>query len=180
VLEWLRAPWARVGTGALLAALSALALLGLAISRADGFIPVLDHANLAFHEAGHHIYGILGQTANLYGGTLGQLTFPLVAAGVFLWRRHPLGVAAGLAWLFENLFNIARYCADARAQELPLVGGTEHDWYHILSRWHALSADLRVAHAMRTIGTLGLLAVAVWLGWRWWQDAEGARDASGG
>jgi hypothetical protein len=168
----LREPWAQVTTAALVGALAGLALLGLAIARSGGFVPVLDHANLAFHEAGHPVYGLLGSTAALYGGTLGQLTFPLVTAGVCFWRRQPLGVAVGLAWLFENLFNIARYCADARAQELPLVGGGEHDWFHILARWHALSADLRVAHAFRTVGTLGLLAVAVWLGWRWWQDSE--------
>jgi hypothetical protein len=170
VLERLREPWAPVGTVALGVALALLALLGLAIARSGGFIPVLDHANLVFHEAGHPIYGLFGSTAELYGGTLGQLTFPLVTAAVFVWRRQPVGVAVGAAWLFENGFNIARYCADARAQELPLVGGTEHDWFHILGRWHALGADLRVAHDLRVACGLGIVAVGAWLGWRWWQD----------
>lgn len=42
------------------------------------FIPILDHANLAFHEAGHVFFGFLGSTLGLYGGTLGQLVFPVL------------------------------------------------------------------------------------------------------
>ena len=35
----------------------------------DGFIFIIDHANLLFHEAGHKIFGIFGSTLGLYGGT---------------------------------------------------------------------------------------------------------------
>ena len=48
----------------------------------DGFILLLDHANLAFHEAGHLFFGVLGDTLGLYGGTLGQLVFPVVSAAL--------------------------------------------------------------------------------------------------
>ncbi|HIG27758.1 MAG TPA: hypothetical protein EYQ50_08140 [Verrucomicrobiales bacterium] len=43
-----------------------------------GFIPVLDHANLLFHEAGHPLVGLFSQRLETYGGTLGQLTFPII------------------------------------------------------------------------------------------------------
>jgi hypothetical protein len=158
--------WSRVSPFALGAFLVGVALLGLAIRATGGFVPVLDHANLAFHEAGHLFFRVLGPTAELYGGTLGQLVFPLVAMGAFAWRGATVAFAVAAVWLCENLFNIARYAADARAQELPLVGGGEHDWEHILLRWHALDADLRVARTFRVIGVLGMLAVAGWLVWR--------------
>lgn len=50
----------------------------------DGFLSVVDHANLVFHEAGHVIFGILGGTMGLYGGTLGQLAIPLIGMAV-IW-----------------------------------------------------------------------------------------------
>jgi hypothetical protein len=158
--------WNSVSPFALGAFLVGLLLLGLVERATGGFVPVLDHANLAFHEAGHLVFGIFGSTAELYGGTLGQLVFPLVAMGTFAWRGTTIATAVASIWLFENFFNIARYAADARAQELPLVGGGEHDWEHILLRWRALDADLRVARTFRIIGVLGCLAVAGWLAWR--------------
>jgi hypothetical protein len=58
-----------------------------------------------------------------------------------------VGFAVAGAWLFENLLNIARYMADARAQILPLVGGGEHDWTNIFSRWDVLASDTLIAPA---------------------------------
>src|SRR5262249_17788387 len=150
--------WSWPARSTLLAGAVAIGLLALWIALdSDGYLRPLDDANLAFHEAGHMFYGVLGPTLGLYGGTLGQLTFPAIAAGIFFWRRDPVGFAVPLAWLGENCFNIARYAADARAQALPLVGGGEHDWNHILTRWHALDADHTVARVLRIVGWLLVL-----------------------
>ena len=93
----------------------------LAVFRSEpGFVFLLDYANLLFHEAGHPIVGLFSARLEPYGGTLGQLMFPIVVA-VTYWRRgQVLGVAAGTIWFFENWWNIARYVADARAMELRL------------------------------------------------------------
>jgi hypothetical protein len=148
----------------------AIALLALVTRTSDGFVFVLDHANLAFHEAGHLIYGIFGDTLGLYGGTLGQLTFPAILVGVSIWRRQVPGTALGVAWIAQNLINIARYCADAQVQELPLVGGGDHDWTNILSRWHALHRELRVAAVLRGIAWSLFLGSLGFVGWRWWRS----------
>jgi hypothetical protein len=121
------------------------------------FVPILDHANLAFHEAGHLFFRILGPTMELYGGTLGQLVFPIVVS-VSFWRRGAaLAGALGVVWLMQNFLNIARYMADARAQVLPLVGGGEHDWAHILSRWGAISADTLLAGRLSALAWFGVI-----------------------
>jgi len=139
----------------------------LLLSDDDGFIPILDHANLAFHEAGHVVFGIFGYTPGLYGGTLGQLVFPLVLAFTFMRQGALFSYAFALAWLFQNFFNIARYMADARSQVLPLVGGGEHDWTNILSRWGMLQADTTLANIVTGLGWSGLLLIWLWLLYRW-------------
>jgi hypothetical protein len=136
----------------------------------EGFI-FIDHANLVFHEAGHPIFGLLGPTMGLYGGTLGQLVFPIVALGSFWTQRETVGFTVAGAWFFENFLNIARYMADAREQVLPLVGGGEHDWTNIFSRWGTLSSDTLIAQRVAGVGWLGLIAMWVWIIWRW-RDAR--------
>src|SRR3954466_12221915 len=74
-----------------------------------GFIVILDHANLLFHEAGHPIIGLFSSRLEPYGGTIGQLVFPCIMAANFLRSKNPLAFAAALIWLSENLLNIARY-----------------------------------------------------------------------
>ena len=138
----------------------------------DHFVLILDHANLIFHEAGHPIFGILGPTLGLYGGTLGQLTMPAIVTVAFWRQRETLGVAVGGGWFFENFLNIGRYMADARTQLLPLVGGGEHDWTNIFTRWGVLAQDTHIATAMAVLGWLGILGTWGWLGVQWRLNSE--------
>lgn len=113
---------------------------------------LLDHANLALHEAGHPLVGILSSHLSVYGGTLFQILFPILFVRHFRQRRHSVGWAASWVWLGENLMNVGRYMKDARAQQLPLVGGGDHDWTEIFSRWGVLSSDVRIGGSVRLLG----------------------------
>src|SRR6266478_6491820 len=95
----------------------------LVLKSEPGFVFLLDHANLLFHEAGHPVIGLFSKRLEPYGGTIGQLVFPCILAVSFWRQRQAFGVAAAGIWFFENWLNIARYLADARAMQLPLVGG---------------------------------------------------------
>ena len=53
---------------------------------------------------------------------------------------------------------------DARAQELPLVGGGEHDWAILLANWDWLNRDQTWADAVHFLGVV-LYALAVIGGW---------------
>jgi hypothetical protein len=153
------------------AAFSFFALITLYFSLSgERWVPLLDSANLVFHEAGHPIFGVLSERLMVYGGTLGQLAFPLVALVAFWRKRETISFAFAGLWLLQNFFNIARYLGDARTQELPLVGGGEHDWTEILSRWHWLQADTKIASAISFVSGVAIVALWVWLLMRWLRD----------
>jgi hypothetical protein len=160
-------PWRTVsGVGFATASLAILGLLCAMARDGDGFI-FLDYVNLTFHEAGHVIFGMFGPTVGLYGGTIGQLVFPITATMLFFRQRDPIGFTVGLVWMFENCLHIARYVADARMQALPLVGGEGHDWNEILGRWGLLASDAKIAASISAIGWLGMTTALAWLLWRW-------------
>ncbi|HOX58605.1 MAG TPA: hypothetical protein P5205_15995 [Candidatus Paceibacterota bacterium] len=143
-----------------------LGLLLLLVFRSEpGFVLLLDHANLLFHEAGHPLVGLISSRLEPYGGTLGQLAFPVVLAVAFWRKGHTIGVAAAAVWYFENWLNIARYVADARALQLPLVGGGEHDWNTILHRWNLLPYDTRIAAVLTIAAWIGIAATCGWVLW---------------
>lgn len=81
-----------------------------------------------------------------------------------LWKagdRH--GATVPLWWLGQNFWNIAVYVRDARAQELPLLGGGEHDWFLILDRVNALRHDASLGRATHALGVM-LYATSIALG----------------
>lgn len=158
--------WSPVPQFALMAySISAALILWLA-NTGEGWVFLLDNANLVFHEAGHPIFSILGESVTVYGGTMGQLVFPLVAAWSFRRQHATASYSFSLLWLGENMFNIARYMADARAQILPLVGNGEHDWTEIFSRWNMLGGDTFIAGIVRLIGWLLIIGTGIWLWYR--------------
>lgn len=71
-------------------------------------------------------------------------------------------------WFAENLLNIARYMADARAKQLPLVGGLNpddaHDWSHIFNNWGVIAYDRQIADVVRLLALL-LMGWAIFAAW---------------
>ncbi|HXI70314.1 MAG TPA: hypothetical protein VNN22_08160 [Verrucomicrobiae bacterium] len=165
--------WDKISGGKLLGfVIGAAVFFGLVLACETGFVFGLDHANLLFHEAGHPIIGLFSSRLETYGGTIGQLVFP-VALAVSFWRKgNAPAFAASVIWFFENWLNIARYMADARALELPLVGGGDHDWNTIFTRWDILQYDLDIAGTVKFLGWLGMAAACAWVAWRAWADRK--------
>ena len=118
--------------------------------------------DLAIHETGHLLFNPFGEFIGFAGGTIFQLIMPLLFVGYF-WRRgdrHAASVA--LWWVAQNCGNVATYAADARSQELPLVGGGEHDWAYLLASTGHLAHDQGIARAIRTAGVLLLVGSTIW------------------
>jgi len=153
-----------------------LALYGWRCLRTPGTYRWLDSLDLAIHEAGHLVFAFGGETLMLLGGTLLQLLVPL-AFVVALWRqgdRH--GATVPLWWLGQNCWNISVYIKDARAQELPLVGGGEHDWALLLGQAGWLERDQAIGGAVYFLGVV-LYAAAIVIGWRALYPGGPARPA---
>jgi hypothetical protein len=138
-----------------------LAAYGWVCLQTPGEYRWLDSLDLAIHEAGHLVFAFGGETLGLLGGTLLQVIVP----GLFviaLWRsgdRH--GAMAPLWWLGQNCWNISVYIKDARTEQLPLVGGGEHDWATLLGQWGLLQRDQALGGAVYLAGVVLYLAAVV-------------------
>ena len=121
---------------------------------------LLDDVNLAIHEAGHIFFQPLGDHLVVLGGSLLQVMVPLAFVVYFLRRRETFSASVVAAWLGASLGNVALYIADARAQELPLLGGENviHDWWYLLIEWDLLAQDLAIARWVRLAGALSFIA----------------------
>jgi hypothetical protein len=131
-----------------------LALYGFRLLRHPDAGSLMDSVDLPIHETGHLVFSPFGEFMQFLGGTLFQLIMPSVFAGYF-WRgrdRHAASVA--LWWVAQNFWNISIYARDARAQELPLVGGGEHDWAYLLGRLGWLGRDQSIGHGFWFFGVL--------------------------
>jgi hypothetical protein len=129
--------------------------------------------NLGIHELGHFIFAPLGEFMAMAGGSLLQCLAPVAAAWVF-WRQEDFfGISVAWCWLGSNLFEVARYAADARSRLLPLVspvsGDPIHDWNYLLGRAGLLRHDQAIAGLFR-ISATGCMLIGVgtgaWLLWK--------------
>jgi hypothetical protein len=141
-----------------LAFLVVLALYGVMSLRSPGDGRLMDSVDLAIHETGHLVFAPFGEFLTMLGGTLFQLLLPTAFVAHFLRRKERFGAAVCLWWVAQNCWNISVYVADARAQELPLVGGGEHDWFYLLSALRWLENDLALARAVHGAGVLIFIA----------------------
>jgi len=131
----------------------------------------IDLANLLIHEAGHPLFSPFGYTITILGGTLLELIAPFALFTFFFFKRETTAVAFCSFWFFENFLYIGTYMADARAQELPLVGSGDHDWAILFSLWGVLRHDLEIGHTTRSLGWLGMLSTMAWLTLRTYQTS---------
>jgi len=136
----------------------------------DSFLHLV---NLPFHEAGHIIFRPFGSFITSLGGTLGQLLMPSICMGVLLLKtRDPFGTSVALWWIGENFLDIAPYVNDARAGQLPLLGGNFghsapygfHDWQYLLTESGLLQYDHFLAKTAFATGAVIMLLSLLWSG----------------
>lgn len=135
----------------------------------------LHGVTLAFHEAGHLIFAILGDFMGVLGGTLMQVLVPAICVGAFLKAKDAFAAAVALWWMGENFIDAAPYINDAQRQELILLGGVTgqdvpdfHDWNNILGRLGLLRFDHAIASAVHILGSIIIIAALVWAGYALW------------
>lgn len=126
--------------------------------------------DLVFHEAGHVLFIPFGRTMTIFGGSLFQVLVPLFLVFAFLIRnRDGFGASIGLWWTGQSMMDLAPYIADARALQLPLLGGgtgadgaMRHDWANLLRPRGWLEYDIQIATWVDAIGSGILLIALAW------------------
>jgi hypothetical protein len=140
-----------------------LAVYGFSILKYPDAGSLVDNVDLPIHETGHLVFAPFGEFIQFAGGTLFQLIMPTIFLGYFLKRRDKHAATVALWWIAQNFWNISVYASDARAQELPLVGGGEHDWAYMLGRLGLMQRDQAIGHDFWLIGVV-LYLVAIGAG----------------
>ena len=149
------------------AALVVVAIYAVARLRNPEYWDPLDDLNLAIHEAGHLVFSAFGETMTILGGSLFQVIVPAAFVAYFVRTRQRYAAAVTMSWVAVNLLNVARYIGDARAQELPLLGGEDsiHDWWYLLINWDLLARDLTIARWVHFAGAVAFLVALIGGGW---------------
>lgn len=140
------------------------------IAAPEIYASFMHNINLPFHEAGHVIFRPFGRFMTILGGSLFQVLVPLAVCLVFLFReRDPFAASAGLWWTGQNFMDVAPYINDARAGQIPLIGGGPgqdrpgfHDWTNILTDLGMLEEDHAVAALAQGIGVTLMVTALVW------------------
>ncbi|HEY5997407.1 MAG TPA: hypothetical protein VIU29_10320 [Candidatus Deferrimicrobiaceae bacterium] len=136
--------------------------------------------NLPFHEAGHVIFGLVGNRfLSVLGGSLMQWLMPLAVLCAFLSKRDLFGASVGLWWLGESFLDSAPYINDARAGQLLLLGGVTgsevedyHDWEVILRHLGWLRHDHALAGASHALGALLIVLALAYGAYVLWRQAR--------
>jgi hypothetical protein len=122
----------------------------------------LDSLDLAIHESGHLIFGPFGEFVGILGGTLMQLLVPASFVAYFMRQGDHHAASVALWWTAQNLWNVSVYVGDARAEQLPLVGGGEHDWAYLLGQLDLLPKDRAIARTVHLLGVALFGASVLW------------------
>jgi len=140
-------------------------------ARGSGPLLMIDVVFVPIHEGGHLLFRFFGEFLSVAGGTILQLAVPLMLATFFVFQRQVPGTAFCTFFFFEQFLPTARYMADARAQELPLltVGDSDdviHDWNYLFGKLGVLDHDTQIARTVQILGWAGMLATLAWFLWR--------------
>jgi hypothetical protein len=164
-------PWSLGGKAVLLLLLSlwTLGFLRHGVDQDYLMGSFLHLVHLPFHEAGHVLLSPFGRFLMVLGGSLFQLAIPLVCGGVFLLKnRDPFAASVTLWWAGQSLMDLAPYIADARALQLPLLGGHTgaevegHDWEYLLQATGLINQDVALGRLSFALGALAMLGALAW------------------
>lgn len=129
--------------------------------------PLLHGSLLIFHEAGHVLFMPFGEFLMVLGGSLFQLMVPAFFVAYFARRRDAFAACFAALYLAASFAGVAIYIADARAGELPLLGGERaaHDWTFLLIEMKLLRHDRTIGGIVMMLGWV-LYVIALGLGLR--------------
>lgn len=143
-----------------------------------GYASLFAGINLGIHEGGHILFRPFGDFLHIAGGTLAQLSAPIISLVILWWQRDYFGITFCLGWLSTNLIGVGVYMADARAMALPLVtaegGDSEspvitHDWNYLFGQLGLLNDDTTIGLLTRGLGSATMVIALAGGAWIFWE-----------
>lgn len=150
-------------------AIFTVVMIGWAITLLQNSQPwiFLDYANYLIHEMGHIVFMSFGELWMLLGGTILQITVPVLILIYFIFYKKIFSLAFSLFWIGDVLVNVSVYIGDANERKLPLsplIGSISaennsqfHDWYRILSQMNLLQYDKTIEGAVFLLAAICLI-----------------------
>lgn len=165
-----RLTWAPVRPLVLAISLSFFFLFLYGLAAEMKIIEVVDNAFLLLHAFGHAVFRVFGLDVGVAGGTFLQLFVPFALGAFFFRRRQTFGFAVCIFLFFEQFLRVARYMADAQAQQLPWFStgryeSSIHDWNYLFTQLGVLSYATTIARVVHLLGSLGMICVTAWFLW---------------
>ena len=119
------------------------------------------------HEASHIVTAFLPSIFTAAAGSIGEVSFTiLLAVAVFRAKSYFAG-AFSLLWVMLAMNSAGAYMADARTQQMQLVGlgpDPQHDWHYVFSQLGWLDWDTVIGNTVRVMGDVtGLVGIAIGL-----------------
>ncbi len=129
----------------------------------DLFVGGMYFIEFGVHEASHLVVMFLPPLLVAAAGSIGELSFTLLLlAATIKAKAYFASVFAGL-WVMLALRSVGIYMADARAQQLPLIGPGEtaqHDWHFVFEQLGWLTADTMLGGMVQGLGVMvGVVAL---------------------
>ncbi len=123
----------------------------------------IDNVDLIIHEAGHWIFIFFGRFISILGGSLTQVTVPVIFALYFLIKKDFYSVSILSMWVGYNIVNVSVYMADSIKMALPLLGGESsvHDWNYLFGALHVLNQTNVIASTVNVLGVFIIITGAV-------------------
>ncbi len=186
VMPLLQIDWKPVSRGAFFGWMGFYVLLLIYLAAHFSELTLLDNVHLPIHEGGHLLFGWLGATLGLWGGTILQLLVPALLAAAFAARGDLPGTTFCAFGFFHSLTGVAAYMIDALRRELPLVtvgapaDEAEHDWVHIFGDLGVLRHATQIGTVTRWIAWAGFLTTLAWFCWRYYRQEQGEIEKSVG
>lgn len=115
------------------------------------------------HEASHLVFFFLPSIITAAAGSIGEISFTFLLVAAALKARSYFAAIFGCLWVMLAMNSAGRYMADARSQQIPLIGPSEtvnHDWNYVFSQLDWLDLDILIGSTVRGIGDIiGALAL---------------------
>lgn len=123
------------------------------------------------HEVGHIVFMFAPPIVAALAGSVCEVLFPVLVVVAAVRAKSYWAVVFGLLWVMMALMSVGNYMADARAQQMMLMGPSPdpiHDWNFIFGELGWLEADVVLGTITKVVGGIvgagGLLVGLVRIG----------------